>query len=57
MERDVFILMSSDMSILPSDGAGGKFTSNLVYQVVMGLMRSVIFVFKDCGKTGGAVAA
>ena len=55
MERDMFILMSADMSILPSDGAECKLASNLVYQVVVGLAWSVIFMLEYGGKTGGAV--
>ena len=53
--QDVLVLMAIDVSEIPCQAAVCKFPADLMNEVMMGLFRSVVSVFKDCNKAGLAV--
>ena len=51
----MLVLMAIDVSEFPCQAAVCKFPADLMNEVMMGLFRSVVGVFKDCNKAGLAV--
>jgi hypothetical protein len=50
--RDVLVLVAINVSKFPCQAAVCKFPSDLVNNIMMWLFRSIVDVFKDCGKAG-----
>ena len=53
----MFVLVSGDMPVFPSNRTDGELLSYLVDDIMMGLFRGVVSVGEDGGEAGFAIAA